>query len=139
MVVSYFQIGTVPKSHYLKSGKFCTWRFLHIFLSSHGNFSSVLTYKVIALPIAIPLSHKFYLPFAASKNLFITWANFEDRIIMFGRLQCFAQKRQPLNINIWIPEYQCELWNFKMSTVEHKYELLNIVVNLEWHYIIVEY
>ena len=36
-------------------------------------------------------------------------------------------------------EYKCEPLNIKMSTVEHKYELLNINVDLEDHYIIVEY
>ena len=29
------------------------------------------------------------------------------------------------------PEYKCELLNIKMSTVEQKYELLNVNVNLE--------
>ena len=29
------------------------------------------------------------------------------------------------------PEYKCELLNIKMLTVEQKYELLNINVNLE--------
>ena len=29
------------------------------------------------------------------------------------------------------PEYKCQTLNIKMSTVEHKYESLNINVNLE--------
>ena len=36
-------------------------------------------------------------------------------------------------------ECKCASLNIKMSTVEYKYELLNVNVNLEWHYIIVEY
>ena len=36
-------------------------------------------------------------------------------------------------------EYKCELLDIKMSTDEQKCELLNINVNLEQHYIIVEY
>ena len=36
-------------------------------------------------------------------------------------------------------EYKCVSLNIKKSTNEHKYELLNINVNLEQHYIIAEY
>ena len=42
-------------------------------------------------------------------------------------------------MKISIVEYKCELLDIKMSTDEQKYELLNINVNLEQHYIIVEY
>ena len=37
------------------------------------------------------------------------------------------------------PKYKCESLNIKMLTVDHEYESLNINVNLEWYYIIVEY
>ena len=57
MVVSHFQIRMVPKSHYLKSGKCCTWPSLLIFLGSHRTCSPILTYKVVALSIAIHFSH----------------------------------------------------------------------------------
>ena len=69
IVVSQFQIGTVPESHYLKSGKFCTWPSLNkFFLRNHRSCSLIRTYKVMALSIVIPFSHMFYLAFAASKN-----------------------------------------------------------------------
>ena len=100
MFVSHFQTETVPESHDLKSGKCCTEPSLLIFLGSHRSCSPILTYKVIVLSIAIPLCHMFYLAFAASKNLFITRANFEDHIITFGRLQFVERKCQPLNINV---------------------------------------
>ena len=100
MVVSQFQIGTVPESHYLKSRKCCTRPSPPIFLGSHRSCSPILTYKVIVLSITIPLSHMFYLGFAASKNFFITQANFQDHIIEFGRLQFVEPKYQPLNINV---------------------------------------
>ena len=70
------------------------------FLGIYSSCSPILTYKVIALSIAIPLFHMFYLAFAASKNLFITRANFEDHIIKFGRLYFVKRKCQPLNIKM---------------------------------------
>ena len=63
MVLSHFQIGTVPELHYLKSGKFCTWPSLPNFSGSPRSCSPILTCQVIALPIVIPLSHMFYLAF----------------------------------------------------------------------------
>ena len=77
MTVSRFEIGTASESHYLKSSKLCVSPSLLIFLGSHRSCSPILTYQVIALSIAIPLFHMFYLAFAAPKNLFITRANFE--------------------------------------------------------------
>ena len=100
MTVSRFEIGTASESHYLKSSKFCASPSLSIFLGSHRSCSPILTYKVIALSIAIPLFHVFYLVFAASKNLFIARANFEDLIIKFGRLYIVERKCQPSNINV---------------------------------------
>ena len=100
MVVSQFQIGTVPQSHYLKSGKFCTRLSPSIFLGSHRSCSPILTYKVIALSIIISLSYMFHLAFAASKNFIITQANFEDHIIKFGRLQFIERKCQCESFNI---------------------------------------
>ena len=73
---------------------------LPMFLGSHRSCSTVLTHKVIALPIAIQLSHMFYLAFATSKNLFIIQATLEDHIMKFGRLQFVEQKCQLLNINV---------------------------------------
>ena len=86
---------------------FKIWQILHLILSphllgSHRSCSPILTYKVVALSIAIPFSHIFYLAFAASNNLFITRANFKDHIIKFGRLQFIERKCQPLNR--WIVE-----------------------------------
>ena len=77
----------------------------------------------------------FYLTFAASKNLAVTRANFEDHIIKLGRLQFVEMfyvelKCESLNINMSTSEYKCQLFNIKMATVEHKCELLNINVNL---------
>ena len=40
MVVSRFQIGTVAESYYLKSGKFCTWLSISIFLGKHKRCTS---------------------------------------------------------------------------------------------------
>ena len=107
MVVSQFQIRTAPESHYLKSGKFCTWSSLPIFLGSHWSCSPILIYKVIALSIAIPLSDMFYL------NITVEY------------------KCESLNINMSNPKYKCESLNIKMSTVKHKYESLNINENLQ--------
>ena len=144
-VVYQFQIGTVADSHYLKSGIFCTWLSLPMFLGSHRSCSPVLTYKGIALSIAFPLSHIYWLAFAGSKNLFI--ANFEGHIIKFGRFTiCWRKmstveyyceslniktspieyKSKPFNINISTVEYKCESWNVKMSTVEYKREPMNM-------------
>ena len=97
MVVSHFQIGTVPELHYLKIRQI-----LHLTLSpgSNGSCSPIVTYKVIAMSIAIPFFHVFYLAFAASKNLFITRENSEDDIIMFARLQFVERKCQLLNTNV---------------------------------------
>ena len=94
MVGFYFQIRTVPEWYYLKSDKFCIWLSLPIFLGSHRSCSPILICKVIAL------SHIFHLAFAASNDLFIAGANFEDHIIKFGRLQFVERKCQPLNINV---------------------------------------
>ena len=71
-----------------------------MFLGSYRNCSPIITYMVIALSIAIPLSHMCYLAFAASQNLLIAQENFEDHIIRFGRLQFVEQKCQPLNMNM---------------------------------------
>ena len=71
-----------------------------MFLGSHRSYNPILTYKVIALSIAIPLSHMCYLAFAASQDLLIAQENFEDHIIRFGRLQFVEQKCQPLNMNM---------------------------------------
>ena len=60
----------------------------------------ILHLKPIDLSMVIPLSHIFDLAFAASKNLFIARAKFEDHIIKFGRLQFVERKCQPLNINM---------------------------------------
>ena len=60
----------------------------------------ILYLKMIALSIAIPSSHMFDLAFAASKNLPIVRAKFEDHIIKFGRLQFVERKCQPLNVNV---------------------------------------
>ena len=90
----------------------------------------ILTYKVISLPIDIPLSHIFDLSFAAWKNLFITWTNFEGHIIKLDRLHFWTKmsiveyKCESSNIKMAPAEYKCESLNIKMSTVEHKYELL---------------
>ena len=53
-----------------------------------------------------------YLTFAASKNLAVTRANFEDHIIKLGRLQFVEMS------NV---ELKCESLNIKMSTVGYKY------------------
>ena len=95
--VSHFQIGTVSESHYLKSRKFCAWPSFSIFLGIYNSCSPIPTYKVIALSIAIPLFHMFYLAFAASKNLFITRANFEDHIIKSADYILLNE-----NVNRWI-------------------------------------
>ena len=104
MVVSQFQIGTAAESHYLKSGKFCTWLSISIFLGKHESCSPILTYQVIALSITIPVSHMFYLASAVSENFIITQANFEAHIIKFGNLQFVERKCQSLNMNVkrWI-------------------------------------
>ena len=118
MVVSHFRVRTVPESSYLKSVNFATDLLSPFFLGSHR--SPILTYNVIALLLAILLSHMFYLAFAELNDLFITRANFEDHIIKFGRLQFVERK---------IVEYKCKSLNIKMSTVEHKCESSNINVN----------
>ena len=99
-VVSQFQTGTVGDSDYLKSGICCTLISLPMFLGSPRSCNPILTYEVIALSTAIPLSHMFCLAFAVWKDLFIAQANFEDHIIKFGRLQFVERKWQPLKINV---------------------------------------
>ena len=119
MVFSHFRIGTAPESHYVKSGKFCTWPSLHILLGSHRSCNPILTYKVIVLSITIPLSHIFDLNFVALKNLFITRANFKDHVIKFSRSQFTERKCQRLNINvnrlilIWLHNSTILLLNIK--------------------------
>ena len=93
MVVSQFQIGTVPESHCLKFSKFCTG------LSSHRSCSPILSYNVIALSSVILLSHMLYSAFAALNIFFTTGADFEDHI-KSGRLQFAERKRKPLNVNV---------------------------------------
>ena len=63
-----------------------------MFLGSPRSYNPILTYEVIALSTAIPLSHMFCLTFAVWKDLFIAQANFEDHIIKFGRLQFVERK-----------------------------------------------
>ena len=53
----------------------------------------------------------FYLAFAVSNNLFMTWANFEEYIYKFGRLKFVEQKCPPLNLNMPPAEYKSEPFN----------------------------
>ena len=62
----------------LKICKFCTWSYFPILLGTHRSCSSILVFDVIALWIAISLSHIFYLAFAASNN-FMTRANLKEK------------------------------------------------------------
>ena len=71
-----------------------------MFLGSHRSCSPILTYNVMALSTAIPLSHMLYLAFVTPKIFFIAQTNFEDDIIKFGRVQFVERKCQPLNINV---------------------------------------
>ena len=100
MLVSHFQIGSVPELHQLNPANCAPDPPSPQFLGSHRCCSPILTYNAIALQIAIPPSQMFHLAFAASINLCITRENFEDHIIKFGRLEFVERKCQPLNINV---------------------------------------